>query len=123
MTLSPPYTCFAGIDIAAKTFVAVWATLGQAPSPPRTFDQTEAGFAAFQAQFPSTGAPAQILIAMEATGSSPKGSPDSLGGRAAPSRLRGGGAQSQIRQKVRRIPPAPLQNRCPGRARPAVICY
>lgn len=69
MTPSPTYACCVGIDIAATTFVATWAVPGQEASPPRTFDQTEAGFAAFQAQLPATIAPVQILIAMEATGS------------------------------------------------------
>lgn len=69
MTPSPPYRCFVGIDIAAKTFVAAWTVPGQAVSSPRTFDQTEAGFAAFQAELPVAIAPAQILMVMEATGS------------------------------------------------------
>ena len=110
MNPSPTYTCFVGIDIAAKTFVATWADSDPAPTRPGTFDQTDAGFAAFQSRLPSGVAPAQILIAMEATGSSPKGYPDSVGRHAPPSRLCRGGAQPQIRQKVRRIPPAPVQN-------------
>jgi transposase len=69
MTPSPPYAYFVGIDIAAKTFAAAWAAPGQAPSPPQTFDQTEAGFAALQAQLPAAIPPAQILIVLEATGS------------------------------------------------------
>lgn len=69
MTPSPTYECFVGIDIAAKTFVATWAVPCQTPSPPHTFDQTDAGFGDFQAQLPATVLPPQILIAMEATGS------------------------------------------------------
>ncbi|GAA5531518.1 IS110 family transposase [Herpetosiphon gulosus] len=69
MNRSPVYHCFVGIDIAAKTFVAAYAEPGHAASSPRTFDQTEAGFAAFQAYLPATILPTQILIAMEATGS------------------------------------------------------
>jgi transposase len=69
MTPAPKYEWFVGIDIAATTFVAVWAESGQAPTRPSTFDQTAAGFAAFQAQLPAHGAPDQILIAMEATSS------------------------------------------------------
>jgi transposase len=69
MTPSPTYTCFVGIDIAATTFVATWAQADQAPTRPGTFDQTDAGFAAFQSWLPSGMAPSQILIAMEATSS------------------------------------------------------
>ena len=69
MTPSPTYRCFVGIDIAATTFVATWAATGQAAPRPSTFDQTEAGFATFQAQLPAGVEPAQILIAMEATSS------------------------------------------------------
>lgn len=65
----PAYACFVGIDIAAKTFAAAWMESGQDPAVPMTFDQTDAGFAAFQSQLPATIAPAQILIVMEATGS------------------------------------------------------
>jgi transposase len=69
MTPSPTYGCFVGIDIAAKTFVGTWAVPNHTPSPPRTVDQTDAGFAAFQAQLPAHVAPAQTLIAIEATSS------------------------------------------------------
>ena len=69
MTPAPRYGWFVGIDIAATTFVAAWAELGQAPTRPSTFDQTETGFASFQVQLPAGVAPAQILIVMEATGS------------------------------------------------------
>ncbi|MBA3470026.1 MAG: IS110 family transposase [Herpetosiphonaceae bacterium] len=69
MTLSPTYMCFVGIDIAAKTFAAAWVLPGQAPSPAHTFDQTDAGFAAVQAQLPPAIPAAQILMVMEATGS------------------------------------------------------
>lgn len=69
MTPSPPYGCFVGIDIAAKTFAAAWALPGQSPTAAVTFEQTEAGFTAFQAQLPAAIPPAQILIVMEATGS------------------------------------------------------
>ena len=69
MHSSPAYRGFVGIDIAAKTFVAAWAESGQIPRVPMTFDQTDAGFAAFQTWLPATIPPAQILIVMEATGS------------------------------------------------------
>jgi transposase len=69
MTALLTYRCFVGIDIAATTFVSTWAEVGQAPTRPSTFDQTDTGFAAFQAQLPAHVAPAQILIAMEATSS------------------------------------------------------
>jgi transposase len=69
MTPSPTYACCVGIDIAAKTFAAAWAAPGQVPTQPQTFDQTDAGFAALQAQLPAAIPPPQILIVLEATGS------------------------------------------------------
>ncbi len=69
-TPSPTYQLFVGVDIAAATFTAAWTASGQAPSTPRTFDQTPAGFAAFQQQLQATGAaPGATLVVLEATGS------------------------------------------------------
>jgi transposase len=61
----------AGVDIAATAFLAAWARHGQAPATPRPFEQTPAGFAAFQQQLAATGvAPEATLVVLEATGSS-----------------------------------------------------
>ena len=60
----------AGVDIAATSFMAAWTARGRAPSTPRSFEQTAAGFAAFQKQLAATGvAPSDTLIVLEATGS------------------------------------------------------
>lgn len=69
MTPSPIYRCFVGIDIAATTFVSTWAEADRTPTRPATFDQTDAGFTAFQAQLPVHVVPTEVLIAMEATSS------------------------------------------------------
>jgi transposase len=64
------YRLFVGVDIAATSFTAWWAS--QAPLRPRavTFDQTPEGFVAFQQRLTATSiAPAQTLIVMEATSS------------------------------------------------------
>ena len=69
--MSPsPYALFVGVDIAAATFTAVWARPDAAPHPAQTFDQTPAGFHAFQERLAATGAaPAATLVVLEATGS------------------------------------------------------
>ncbi len=60
----------AGVDIAATSFMAAWARPGQTPSPPQPFEQSPAGFAAFQKQLAATGvAPDATLVVLEATGS------------------------------------------------------
>jgi transposase len=52
----------ASVDIAATSFMAAWTA--------RSFEQTAAGFAAFQKQLAATGvAPSDTLIVLEATGS------------------------------------------------------
>jgi transposase len=66
----PPYQVFVGVDIAAKTFTAVWLAPGGSPSRPCTLEQTAQGFASLQARLLATSAtPAEILVVMEATGS------------------------------------------------------
>jgi len=64
------YRLFAGVDIAAATFTAVWMAPGASPSRPLTLDQTPQGFAALEARLRSAGhAPGEVLVVMEATGS------------------------------------------------------
>jgi transposase len=64
------YQLFVGVDIAAATFTANWSHDAQPVRRPMTFQQTPAGFAAFQQQLDQTGiAPSATLIVMEATGS------------------------------------------------------
>lgn len=64
------YRCFAGIDIAAASFTAIWTVDGTMLPRPVTFSQTPAGFAAFLQHLQATGAaPAQTLLVLEATGS------------------------------------------------------
>jgi len=59
-----------GVDIAATSFMAAWARPGQPPVQARPFEQTAAGFAAFQKQLAATGvAPEATLVVLEATGS------------------------------------------------------
>jgi len=66
----PNYRCFVGVDIAATSFTALWATDGYALSRAVTFSQGPTGFAAFQQQLQAGGVtPAQTLIVLEATGS------------------------------------------------------
>ena len=64
------YQAFVGVDIAATTFTAVWATGGASVAPPTTFPQTPAGFTAFHQQLATTASPpATTLVVMEATSS------------------------------------------------------
>jgi len=64
------YRLFAGVDIAAATFTAVWMAPGASPSRPLTLDQTPQGFAALEARLRSAGhAPGEVLVVLEATGS------------------------------------------------------
>src|SRR5919202_940299 len=61
---------FVGVDIAARSFVAVWGTSPDALQRAHPFAQTPEGFAAFQQQLQATGiAPMATLVVMEATGS------------------------------------------------------
>ena len=63
------YHGWIGIDIAAKTFTATWAPQG--PPRPRTFDQTREGYEALATQVQATvSSPNDVLVVMEATGSS-----------------------------------------------------
>jgi transposase len=66
----PSYQLYVGVDIAAKTFTAVWTTSASTFSRAITFDQTPEGFAAFRDRLTTVGsAPAQTLLVAEATGS------------------------------------------------------
>lgn len=70
MSDSPSYHVFVGINIAAATFTASWATTTGTRDRPSSFAQTPEGFAAFQhALSATTIAPAAILVVMEATSS------------------------------------------------------
>src|SRR5919107_148192 len=67
---SLPYQLFVGVDIAAKTFAAVW--ISDTRSFPRavSFEQTPEGFLAFQQRLQDFGiAPVHTLLVAEATGS------------------------------------------------------
>jgi transposase len=62
------YPLFVGADIAARSFTAAWGRPDAPSSRPVRYDQTPAGFAAFQQALAAMGvAPAQTLIVMEAT--------------------------------------------------------
>lgn len=64
------YCLFVGVDIAARSFTAWWASHASSHSRALTFEQTPQGFASFQQRLSATGvAPAQTLIVMEATSS------------------------------------------------------
>lgn len=66
----PPYSCFVGVASAAASFTACWSVAGNTPTKAATFAQSPSGFAALQQQLGAcAAAPAQTLIAMEATGS------------------------------------------------------
>lgn len=67
MGQSPAVDCYVGVAIAATTFTAAWVVADHPPTTARSFDQTPAGFASFQAQLPATSAPDHTLIVMEAT--------------------------------------------------------
>lgn len=65
-----PALLYVGIDIAARSFTMVSLTPDAAPSKPRTFDQTPAGFAKLHAVLSALGVtPPETLVALEATGS------------------------------------------------------
>jgi len=64
------YELYVGVDIAAASLTATWMAAGGTPIRPVTLDQTPQGFAALQARLLGEGhAAAEILVAMEATGS------------------------------------------------------
>lgn len=68
--MAPSFALYVGVDIAAKTFAAVWTSTPQSLPRAVTFAQSPDGFASFQHQLVATGiAPAATLIALEATGS------------------------------------------------------
>ena len=73
MTTAPTsttYQLFVGVDIAAASFAASWASSAGPRERARTFAQTPEGFTAFQAALTTTGvAPAATLVVLEATGS------------------------------------------------------
>lgn len=68
--LTATYHLYVGVDIAATTFTAAWSPDGRTGPRPQTFDQTPAGFTAFQQHLEATGvAPLATLLVLEATGS------------------------------------------------------
>jgi transposase len=68
MPESPPFAGIVGIDIAAKTFTATWTPHG--PPRPRIFEHTTAGYQALVSQLSTVApTPADVRVAMEATGS------------------------------------------------------
>ena len=68
--MSPHYQLYAGVDIAAKSFMATCAPDPATAPKASSFQQTEDGFLAFQQHLAATGvAPEATLVVMEATGS------------------------------------------------------
>ncbi len=64
------YQGFVGIDIAAKSFTAVWSAGEEPRGKPATFAQSPEGFHQLQQQLSALDlAPAQVLVVLEATGS------------------------------------------------------
>jgi transposase len=66
-----PSQLFVGVDIAATTFTATWASSAERTPPrPHTFDQSAAGYTTFMQHLAATGAlPAATLLVLEASGS------------------------------------------------------
>jgi transposase len=63
------FSLYVGVDIAATSFAATWASDPAIAPRATTFDQTTDGYQAFQQQLSATGvAPAATLVALEATG-------------------------------------------------------
>jgi transposase len=62
------YQLYAGVDVAAETFVAAWLVPGGQPGTPFAAEQTPAGFAALQRRLEATAHPAATLVVLEATG-------------------------------------------------------
>jgi len=68
---TPRYRLFVGVDIAATTATVAWQVAGGPAIRPFTIEQSRQGFAALERRLRATKhAPAQILVVMEATGSS-----------------------------------------------------
>src|SRR6476646_11941840 len=68
---TPRYRLFVGVDIAATTATVAWQAAGGPAIRPCTIEQSRQGFAALERRLRATQpAPAQILVVMEATGSS-----------------------------------------------------
>lgn len=68
--MSPRYQLYVGVDIAAKSFTATWAADPASAPKASSFEQSEAGFVAFQQRLAATGiAPEATLVVLEATGS------------------------------------------------------
>ncbi len=64
------YQLYAGVDVAAETFVAAWLAPGGTPTAPCTAEQTPAGFATLQRRLQATATPPDAtLVVLEATGS------------------------------------------------------
>jgi transposase len=63
------FSLYVGVDIAAMSFAATWASDPAIAPRATTFDQTVDGYDAFQQQLTATGvAPSATLVALEATG-------------------------------------------------------
>jgi transposase len=68
--MSPQYQLYVGVDIAAKSFTATWATDPTSAPKPSSFEQSEDGFQTFQQRLAQTGVtPEATLVVLEATGS------------------------------------------------------
>jgi len=65
------YRLFVGVDMAATTATVSWMRLGEKACRPVTIEQPPDGYASLERKLRATGqAPDQVLIVMEATGSS-----------------------------------------------------
>src|SRR5688572_9207998 len=63
--MASPFQLYVGVDIAAKSFSAVWSSDPANVSRPQSFDQTPDGFIAFEQQLATTGvAPEATLIVL-----------------------------------------------------------
>ena len=63
------YRVFVGVDIAASTAMVAWLCPGEPISHPISIEQTPSGFALLQQTLLAlAGAPAHVLMVMEATG-------------------------------------------------------
>src|SRR5215212_3395670 len=68
MSQATTYQLFVGVDIAARSFTASWGGADPPLTRPLRYEQAPDGFATFQHALGATnGAPAQILVVMEAT--------------------------------------------------------
>jgi hypothetical protein len=67
----PGYRLFVGVDIAAETASVAWPEAGASAGPAVTIEQSPQGVAALRRRLMATGhAPAEVLVVLEATGSS-----------------------------------------------------